>query len=191
VSWDEALQFVAQRLEAIKLQHGQSSIGAIGSQRCTMEDNHMLQKFMRDVIGTDNIDSAARFGYAKAQKAIEKAFGIESLPIQWESPLSADFILVVDSDITSSLPVWGLKFIGAKKEGATLVVADSKETKLARISSQWLRIKPGTGIALMNGIMKVIVDEGLYNKESAVKVPQFDAFVASLKEFSLTAVSKI
>src|SRR5208337_2082727 len=68
---------------------------------------------------------------------------------------------------------------------------DSKETKLARISSQWLRIKPGTGIALMNGIMKVIVDEGLHNKENAVKVPQFEAFVAGLKEFSLAAVSEI
>lgn len=51
--------------------------------------------------------------------------------------------------------------------------------------------QPGTGIALLNGIMKVIVDEGLHNKESAVKVPQFDALVAGLKEFSLTAVSKI
>ena len=114
-----------------------------------------------------------------------------ALPIEWESPLHADFILVVDSDITSTLPVWGLKFIKAKKDGATLVVADSKETKLARLSSQWLRTKPGTGIALLNGIMKVIVDEGLHNKESAVKVPQFDAFVAGLKDFSLAAVSKI
>ncbi len=191
VSWEEALGYVAQRLEAIKSQHGSSSIGAIGSQRCTMEDNYMLQKFMRDVIVTDSIDSAARFGYAKAQKAVEKAFGLDSLPIEWESPLHADFILVVDSDITATLPVWGLKFIEAKKEGATLVVADSKETKLARLSSQWLRTKPGTGIALLNGIMKVIVDEGLHNKESAVKAPQFDAFVSGLKDFSLAAVSKI
>ncbi len=191
VSWEEALQYVAQRLDAVKSQHGPSAIGAVGSQRCTMEDNYMMQKFMRDVIVTDTIDSAARFGYAKAQKAVEKAFALDSLPIQWESPLHADFILVVDSDVTSALPVWGLKFLQAKKEGATLVVADSKETKLARFSNEWLRTKPGTGIALLNGIMKVIVDEGTYNKESAVKVPQFEAFVAGLKEFSLTAVSKI
>ncbi|MGD0282161.1 MAG: molybdopterin-dependent oxidoreductase [Dissulfurispiraceae bacterium] len=191
VSWEEALDYVANRLEAVKTQHGPSAIGAIGSQRCTMEDNYMLQKFMRDVIGTENIDSAARFGYAKAQKAFEMAFALDSLPIDWEAPLHADFILVVDSDITSTLPVWGLNFIEAKNEGATLVVADSKETKLARNSSQWLRIKPGTGIALLNGVMKVIVDEGLYNKESAVKTPQFDALVAGLKEFSLSHVSKI
>jgi NADH-quinone oxidoreductase subunit G len=191
VSWEEALDYVANRLEAIKTQHGPSAIGAIGSQRCTMEDNYMLQKFMRDVIGTDNIDSAARFGYAKAQRAFEKAFGLGSLPIEWESPLKADFIVVVDSDITSTLPVWGLNFIQAKNEGATLVVADSKETKLARNSSQWLRIKPGAGIVLLNGIMKVIIDEGLYNKEAVAKIPQFEALTASLKEFSIAQVSKI
>src|SRR5208283_4728221 len=80
VSWEEAMDYVAHRLEDIKTEHGPSAIGAIGSQRCTMEDNYMLQKFMRDVVGTDNIDSAARFGYAKAQKAFEKAFALDSLP---------------------------------------------------------------------------------------------------------------
>jgi NADH-quinone oxidoreductase subunit G len=191
VSWEEAMEYVAKKLEQIKGQHGPSAIGAIGSQRCTMEDNYMLQKFMRDVVGTDHIDSAARFGYAKAQKAYEKAFGLDSLPVEWESPLQANFILVVDSDVTSSLPVWGLNFIEAKNKGATLVVADAKETKLARNSSQWLRTKPASGIALLNGMMKVIVDEGLYNKESAPKVPFFDALVASLKEFSLDMAARI
>src|SRR5271169_3574721 len=191
VSWEEALEYIAGRLQAIKTEHGASAIGAIGSQRCTMEDNYMLQKFMRDAIGTDTIDSAARFGYAKAQMVIEKAFGLSNLQIDWESPLHSDFMLVVDSDITSTLPVWGLNFIKAKNDGATLVVADSKETKLARNSTEWLRIKPGTGIALLNGMMKVIADEELYNKENTAKVPQFDAFVTGLKELSLSAMSAI
>lgn len=191
VTWEEALEYVAGKLRDVTAQHGPSSVGAIGSQRCTMEDNYMLQKFMRDVVGTDNIDSAARFGYAKIQKAVEKAFALDSLPIDWEAPLKADFILVIDSDITSTLPVWGLNFIEAKNEGAALVVADSKETKLARNSSQWLRIKPGTGIALLNGIMKVMIDNGLYNKEAAARVPQFDAFAAGLREFSLSKASEI
>ncbi|MBF0559786.1 MAG: molybdopterin-dependent oxidoreductase [Nitrospirae bacterium] len=191
VSWEEALDYVARKLEAIKTEHGPSAIGAIGSQRCTMEDNYMLQKFMRDVVGTDNVDSAARFGYAKTQQAVEKAFALDSLPIEWDAPLKADIILVIDSDITSTLPVWGLNFIEAKNKGANLVVADSKETKLARNSSQWLRIKPGTGMVLLNGIMKVIIDEGLYNEEAAAKVPHFNALVEGLKGFSPAQVSSI
>ncbi len=190
-SWEEALEYVAKRLESVKEQYGASAIGAIGSQRCTMEDNYMLQKFMREVIVTDNIDSAARFGYAKAQKAMQKAFGADSMPIKWKSPLDADFMLVVESDITSTLPVWGLNFIKARNDGANLVVADAKETKLARNSTKWLRIKPGSGTVLLNGIAKVIIDEGLYNKDKAASIPNFDSLVSGLKEFTISAVSKI
>lgn len=190
VSWEEALEYVARRLEEIKEKYSPSSIGAIGSQRCTIEDNYMLQKFMRDVIGTDNIDSAARFGYAKAQKAIEGVFGIDSLPIKWDAPLNSDYILVVESDITSTLPVWGLNFIKAKNDGATLVVADAKETKLARNSTEWLRIRPGSGMALLNGMMKVIVDEGLCDKNKASAVYGFDDLTSSLNRITLADIAK-
>ncbi len=191
VSWEEALDYVVKRLDDIKGKYGADAIGAVGSQRCTMEDNYALQKFMREAVGTDNIDSEARFGYAKAQKAMEKAFGTDLMPIKYDAALHADFILVVESDITSTLPVWGLNFVQAKKDGARLVVADAKETKLARNSTQWLKIKPGSGVALLNGVMKVIADEGLYSKEKAVKAANFDALLKGLQEVTLSSVSKI
>jgi NADH-quinone oxidoreductase chain G len=198
VTWEEALEYVAKRLESIKEKHGPSAIGAIGSQRCTMEDNYMLQRFMREVIGTDNIDSAARFGYAKAQKVMQKAFGIDLPPIQWDAPLKADFILVVESDITSTLPVWGLNFIRAGNNGAELIVADPKETKLARNSSAWLKIKPASGVALLNGIAKIILDERLYDLDEEVAmedknltIPNYEAVAKSLADFTPSAVSKL
>jgi NADH-quinone oxidoreductase chain G len=189
VSWTEALEYTMERLHAIKGKYGPSAVCAIGSQRCSMEDNYMFQKFMREIIGTDNIDSAARFGYAKAQEAAERAFGIDTLPVVWDAPLHADFILVVESDITSTLPVWGLNFILAKYYGKKLVVADSKETKLARNSKQWLRLKPGTGVALLNGVMKVIIDEGLHDTAKAALLQNFDDFVSSLFPYTASAVS--
>ncbi len=197
-TWEEALEYVAVRLKSIREKDGPSAIGAIGSQRCTMEDNYMLQRFMRDVIGTDNIDSAAHFGYAKAQRAFEKAFGIDLPPILWDAPLKADFILVVESDITSTLPVWGLNFIRARNEGAELVVADPKETKLARNSSSWLQIRPGSGVALLNGIAKIVLDERLYDLDEEVSmedknltIPNYDALAARLKDFTPASVSKL
>ncbi|HET6515919.1 MAG TPA: molybdopterin-dependent oxidoreductase [Thermodesulfovibrionales bacterium] len=198
VTWEEAFQYVSQRLEAIKEKHGPSAIGAIGSQRATMEDNYMLQRFMREIIGTDNIDSAARFGYAKARKAVEMAFGTELSPITWDAPLQADFILVVESDITSTVPVWGLNFIAAQKQGAQLIVADPKETKLARNSTAWLQIQAGSGLALLNGIAKVILDEGLHNldeeiplTEKTLTIPNFEAWSKSLTHFTPPAVAKL
>lgn len=197
-TWEEALEFVSRKLISIKEAYGSSAIGALGSQRCTMEDNYMLQKFMRTVIETDNIDSAARFGYGKVQKAAVKAFGAELSPIRWNSPLESDFILVLESDITSTLPVWGLNFIRAKNNGSELVVADPKETKLVRNSSSWLQINPGSSVALLNGIAKVIVDERLYDldeefsqEEKALTTANFEPWLKSLDNFTPRAVSGV
>lgn len=189
-TWEDALEYIYKKLDSVKQKYGPSAIGAIGSQRCTMEDNYMLQRFMRDVIGTDNIDSAARFGYAKVHEAIRKAFGTDFHPIKWDAPLKADFILVIESDITSTLPVWGLNFIKAVKNGSQLVVMNPKETKLARNSTRWLQVKPASGIAILNSIMKVIIDEGLYNKDTASAVQNFENLTGSLDDFSLSSASK-
>ncbi|HXX58267.1 MAG TPA: molybdopterin-dependent oxidoreductase [Thermodesulfovibrionales bacterium] len=190
VSWEEAFAFVSQRLGEVRRKYGPSALGAIGSQRCTLEDSYMFQQFMRKAAGTDNIDSAARFGYSKAQKAMEMAFGRPFMPISWDSPTKADFILVVESDITSALPVWGLNFIIAKKSGAQLVVADSKETKLVRNSSRWLRLAPGSGVSFINGIMKVIFEEGLYDKGKVSAVENFGSLETTLKGIALSEISR-
>jgi NADH-quinone oxidoreductase subunit G len=183
-TWEEALFHISERLNAIKDQHGPQAIGAIGSQRCTVEDNYMLQKFMREVVGTGNIDSAARFGYAKTQEAAKRAFGLDTLPIRYESPLGADVILVVESDVTSTHPVFGLNILRARRDyGATLIVADPKFTKLSRHSSSWLRSRPGASVALLNGMMKVMLDEGLYDKERE-GLPGFDALRETLKDYT-------
>lgn len=183
-TWEEALFYVAEKLNGVKEKHGPEAIGAIGSQRCTVEDNYMLQKFMRNVVGSGNIDSFARFGYANMQEAAKRVFGLDTLPIRYDSPLEADVILVVESDITSTHPVFGLNILKAKRlHGARLIVADPKATKLTRHSSEWLRIKPGTSAALLNGIMSAMIEEGLYDKgrESAAG---FDALREALKDYT-------
>ncbi|MFN3739572.1 MAG: molybdopterin-dependent oxidoreductase [Thermodesulfovibrionales bacterium] len=191
VSWDEALNFVARQIEAIKNTYGASSIGAIGSQRCSIEDNFMLQKFMRDIVGTDNIDSAARLGYVNALEAIKEVFGIDYNPVAWDSPLEKDLLFVIESDITSTHPVWGLNFLMAKKKGAMLIVADSRQTKLVRHSTDWLRLRPATGVVLLNGIANYIVTNGLFNQEIVSKIKGYSAWSESLKRFSLKYTSEV
>jgi predicted molibdopterin-dependent oxidoreductase YjgC len=185
VSWDEAIRFAAEGLSRVKERYGPSAIGGIGSQRCTIEENFMFQYLMRHVIGTDSIDSAARFGYMKVPKAYKKAFGIQYNPINWDSPLKSDFLLVIESDITSTMPVWGLNFIQAKNNGARLVVVDSKETKLARNTKDWIRIPAGHGTTFINALMKVIYDHGLFNQQKARAVRDFDKLADFLSIFPL------
>jgi len=191
VSWEEALTYISDNLKRIIKNHGAHGIGAIGSPRCTNEDNYILQKFMRKIIGTGNIDSSAAFGYGRVQTAWETAFDRKSHPIDLKSPLGKDVILIIESDTTVTHPVFGLNILQAEREGSKLIVADSRETKLTRHSTQWLRLKDGTGVALLNGIMKVIVDKGLYDKDISIKVPDFKPFSSALENYTPERVSKI
>jgi len=199
VSWEEALGYIADGLEAIGNQHGPSSIGAIGSHRCTNEDNYMLQKFMREIIGTNNIDSSAAFGYAIVEKAWGMAFAQKDHKINLRSPLGKEVILILESDLSITHPVFGLNILRAQREGSILIVADSRETRLTRYAetssaSQCLRIKPGTGIALLNGIMKIIIDKGLFDRQKASSRnigTDFSSLKEQLKGYTPQTICKI
>ncbi len=190
-TWEEALQYVGNKLLEIKEKHGPEAVGAIGSQRCSVEDNYMFQKFMREVVGSGNIDSTARFGYARVHEALKRSFGLDALPIRFDSPLGADAILVVDSDITSTLPVFGLNVLRAMRDfGADLTVINPKATKLSRHAGEWLRNRAGTSVAVLNGMMKVMLDEGLYDK-GAEGIPNFAGLRQSLDAYAPDKVEEI
>ncbi len=191
VSWDEALNYISDRLKNIINAHGPSSIGAIGSPRCTNEENYIFQKFMKETIGSNNIDSSASFGYGIAERAWNKAFGLKGHRIDLKSPLGKDVILVIESDLSVTHPVFGLNILQAKKEGSKLIVADSRETKLTRHSTESPKLKQGTGVAFLNGIMKVLLDRGLYETEHVSNVKGFSALEETLKEYSQDRVYAI
>ncbi|MBI5740347.1 MAG: molybdopterin-dependent oxidoreductase [Nitrospirae bacterium] len=190
VSWEKALTFISDNLKQIIQHDGANAIGAIGSPRCTNEDNYSLQKFMRKIVGSGNIDSSASFGYGRVQTAWEKAFGGDAHPINLKSPLGKDVVLIIESDTSVTHPVFGLNILQAKREGSKLIVADSRETKLTRHSTQWLRLKDGTGIALLNGLMKVIIDRNLFSKD-AENVAGFKPLRTMLENYTPEKVSKI
>jgi formate dehydrogenase alpha subunit len=190
-TWDEALTYISDRLKQIVHSSGSESVGAVGSPRCTNEDNYMLRKFMVDVIGSGNIDSSAAFGYAKVQKALDTAFGPHMHKIDLKSPLGKDVILVVESDLSISHPVFGLNILKAKASGSHLIVADARETKLTRNSSRYIKMQEGTSVAFLNGIMKTIMDRGLFNREIIAKTHGFPEFEDSLKHITPDIVAEV
>ncbi|HEC97508.1 MAG TPA: 2Fe-2S iron-sulfur cluster binding domain-containing protein, partial [Nitrospirae bacterium] len=202
-SWEEALYYVSEKLKTIKEKHGPEAIGAIGSTRTTLEDNYMFRKFMREAIGTDNLDTSARLGYAWVLKGMEETYGIKLNPIKLDSPIGKEVILVLESDITSTHPIFGLKFLEAKLEGSKLIVVEPRKTKLARHASAWLRIRPGTSTAFLNGLInyalaggvhlkKDITTEGLDELQEAVKdyTPQRVSEITGIKEEEFTEMAR-
>ncbi|HWR59638.1 MAG TPA: molybdopterin-dependent oxidoreductase [Thermodesulfovibrionales bacterium] len=191
VSWEEALKYVSDCMKYITTVHGPSAVGAIGSPRCTNEDNYIFQKFMRNVIGSDNIDSSAAFGYGVAEKAWEKAFSLTGHKIDLKSPLGKEVILVIESDLSVTHPIFGMNLLKAKREGSKLIVADSRETKLTRQGTRWVKIDHGTGTAFLNGVMKIMIDRGHYDHERVSRLAGFTEFRESLQGYTPEKVTQL
>ena len=190
-TWDEALKHAGDSLARIIKDQGRDTIGAIGSHRCSNEDNYMLRKFMGTVIGSANLDSSAAFGYSKVQQALSAAFGSKTHSIDMKYPLDKELIMVIESDISATHPVFGLNILRAKREGSRLIVADARETKLTRHSSSHLRMASGTSVAFINGLIKVIIDKNLMNRATVSQIEGFEDFEKSLDDFTPDKVSRI
>ena len=190
VSWEEAIYYVTERLKEIKDTYSPNAIGAIGSARATLEDNYMLQKFMREVIGTDNIDSSARLGYSWVLKGFEDTYGLRLNPVKLESPIGKEVILVLESDITSTHPIFGLKFLEAKNQGSYLMVVEPRMTKLARRSSEWLRIRPATGTVYLLGLINYALEEGVHLK-TELELEGLEELQNSVKEYTPEKVEEL
>ncbi|MBF0343098.1 MAG: NADH-quinone oxidoreductase subunit NuoG [Nitrospirae bacterium] len=122
VTWEEAIGYVAQKLKDIKKAHGGKAIAGIASARCTNEDNYMLQKLIRFILGSNNIDSAARFFYAPVQSYLERMLGVGVTANLLHGIERSNGVLVVGGDPTAINPVMGVQVRLAWRHGAKVVV---------------------------------------------------------------------
>jgi formate dehydrogenase alpha subunit len=162
VTWEEAYDRITQDLVRIREAHGSDALGGIASARCTNEENFLFQKFMRVVLGTNNVDSIARFGHFPGMEALRKAFGVEAPTNSLNDLQHSDLIFVLDSNITEDDHVAGLKVLKQVRSGkAKLIAANSRKVKITRFAESWMRHNPGTSVALLNAMASVVLEEGL------------------------------
>ena len=187
-SWDEALDLVAKKLKSYKPEE----LGVIASAKCTNEENYVMQKFARAVLSTNNVDHCARLCHAPTVAGLVQSFGSGAMTNSIDEVGDAACILTIGSNTTESHPVIGLEVIKAVNKGAKLIVANPREIDLCRFASLWLRHSPGTDVALLMGMMKVIVDEELLDSSFIEeRCENFDAFKESLKDFGLDFVERV
>ncbi len=164
-SWEEALDLVASRLTQIKDTRGADAIGGLSSAKCTNEENYVFQKFVRACLGNNNVDHCARLCHSSTVAGLARAFGSGAMTNSMKELRYADCILVTGSNTTEAHPIIALDIKAAvKRNGARLIVADPRKIDLVRFSSLWLRQKSGTDVALFNGMMHVILKEGLEDR---------------------------
>jgi len=187
-SWDEALNLVANKLRT----YHSDEVAMITSAKCTNEDNYIAQKFSRVALGTNNIDNQARLYLTPSNVGLTHSFGMGVMTNSIEEINDSSCILVIDNDTTVTHPIVGLKIKNAVKKGAKLLLINFRETNLLQFASLWLQPRLGTGVALLMGMMRVIVDEGLANSTFITeRTVNFNAFKKSLEAFSLDSVEKI
>jgi formate dehydrogenase alpha subunit len=165
-SWDEALGLAAKRLLELKQDYGPDSIAALSSAKCTNEDNYVMQKFVRVVIGTNNVDHCARLCHASTVVGGIAAFGQGAMSNSYPDFEKTGLFFIIGSNTTECHPIIGslikrrVRFGGAK-----LIVADPRSIELGDNATVRLPHKPGTDVALINGLMHVIIRDGLEDKE--------------------------
>ncbi len=164
-SWDEALTLIATKFSEIKSNHGADALAAISSARCVNEDNYIMQKFMRAVIGTNNVDHCARTCHAPTVAGLAASFGSGAMTNSIGEVPDSKVIFLIGGNPTEAHPVIAAKMRQALRKGAKLLVADPRKIELAGKADVFMQLRPGTDIALINGLMHIILKAGWHDPQ--------------------------
>ena len=192
-TWDEALDLVAKRFTELKKKHGAEAIAGLSSAKTTNEENYLMQKFVRAVFGTNNVDHCARLCHASTVAGLARAFGSGAMTNSIDEIEEADAIFVIGSNTTECHPVIGAAIKrAATQRGATLIVADPRNIELTEYAAVHMRQRSGTDVALINAMMNVILEENIEDKEFvASRTEGFDEFSEVVKKYPPEMAEKI
>ncbi|MDT8302680.1 MAG: formate dehydrogenase subunit alpha [Sedimentisphaerales bacterium] len=185
-TWNQATNYIAERLTKIKKQNGPNSIAGLSSAKCTNEENYVFQKFFRAVIGTNNVDHCARLCHASTVAGLARAFGSGAMTNSIDEMKNAACIFIIGSNTSEAHPVIALNIKEAVvKNGARLIVADPRGIDLVRFAELHLAQKPGTDVALINAMMNVIIKENLLDTDFVKeRTDGFEELAEALKDFT-------
>ena len=185
-SWDEALSQVVTRLQEIKEKYGPQSIGGISSSRATNEENYLFQKWMRACIGTNQIDNGARLASGASFYGMMASTGWGAMTHAMEDVAKADLILLVGADVYRDNLIFSNKMREAMRfNNAKIIVVDPRRTKWEQWANLWLRPLPGTDIAWINGLVRLLIEREVTSGEFVdSKTEGFESFRSSLETFS-------
>jgi formate dehydrogenase alpha subunit len=186
-SWDAALDLVADKF----VEH-RGSFGALASAKGTNEDAYVIQKFVRSVMDSNNVDHCTRLCHSPSVHAMLQSLGSGATSNSYVDYENAGCLMVVGADSSSNHPVITVRFRRAVKRGATLIVVNPKWTELNYYADIWLRQRPGTDVALFNGLAYVLLDEDLADTEFIrTRTEGFSEWAAAVREYPPSRTSDI
>ncbi|MGI5156891.1 molybdopterin oxidoreductase family protein [Microbispora sp. CA-102843] len=161
VSWDEALDYVAARIEAIRAEHGPDAVAVFGGGGLTNEKAYQLGKFARVALRTSQIDYNGRFCMSSAAAAVNRAFGMDrGLPFPITDIARAGAVLFAGGNVAETMPPFVRHLTAMRSGGGRLVVVDPRLTQTAKMADLHLQVTPGTDLALALGLLHIAIAEG-------------------------------
>ncbi|MGR3511142.1 MAG: formate dehydrogenase subunit alpha, partial [Paracoccaceae bacterium] len=186
-SWDEALDAAANGLKG----RGREVAG-FGSAKCTNEEAYLFQKFIRQGFGHNNVDHCTRLCHASSVAALIENVGSGAVTATFNEIENADVAIVIGANPIENHPVAATYFKQFTKRGGKLIVMDPRGQALKRFASHMLQFRPGADVSMLNAIMHVIVEEGLYDQQYIdAYTENWEAEKAHLADFTPEAMAEI
>ena len=180
VSWKEAIDYAASEIRRIQAKYGRDSIGGISSSRCTNEETFLVQKLVRAAFGNNNVDTCARVCHSPTGYGLKNTLGESAGTQAFDSVMLADVIMIIGANPTDGHPVFGSQLKRRLRQGAKLIIADPRQIALVRTphieAAEYLQLKPGTNVALLNALAHVVVTEGLVKEDYVAARCEADSF---------------
>jgi formate dehydrogenase major subunit len=191
-SWEEALDLAARGLCEIRDTHGARALAGFGSAKGSNEEAYLFQKLVRTGFGSNNVDHCTRLCHASSVAALLENIGSGAVSAPFGAAMDADVIIVIGANPTQNHPVAATYFKQAANQGKTLIVMDPRGQALDRYATHMLQFKPGADVSMLNAIMHVIVEEGLYDRQYIqAHTDGFERMRSHLREFSPEAMAPI
>ncbi|MDL9945820.1 bifunctional nitrate reductase/sulfite reductase flavoprotein subunit alpha [Gordonia sp. ABSL11-1] len=157
---DQVITDTAHRLRAIVDEHGPDAVALYVSGQMSMEAQYLTNKLAKGFIGTNQIESNSRLCMASAGTGYKQSLGADGPPGSYQDFDHADVFFVIGSNIADCHPILHLRMMDRIKAGAKLIVVDPRRTTTAEKADLFLQIKPGTDLALLNGLLHLLVSGG-------------------------------
>jgi assimilatory nitrate reductase catalytic subunit len=193
VSWDTALEEAADKFAAIIKTHGPQAVGFYGSGQLLTEDYYVLNKLVKGLIGTNNLDTNSRLCMSSAVAGYKTTLGVDAPPACYDDFNHAQTLFIVGANTAYAHPILFRRIEDARQANPAmkLIVADPRRTETADMADLFLPILPGTDVALFHGMLHVMLSEGLIEKGYIERHTQgFDALQAIVRDFTPDVVAR-
>ncbi|TVP73659.1 MAG: formate dehydrogenase subunit alpha [Rhodobacteraceae bacterium] len=184
-TWDEALDAAAKGLGGLRGAHGGASVAGFGSAKCTNEEAYLFQRLIREGFGHNNVDHCTRLCHASSVAALMENVGSGAVTATFNEIENADVAIVIGANPIENHPVAATYFKQFAKRGGKLIVMDPRGHALKRFATHMLQFRPGADVSMLNAIMHVIVEEGLFDTQYIQAMTEnWDAMRAHLADFA-------